>query len=66
MESAAKTPVFLAGKKGDAELNTALSSGAKFIAGETQGMWGKLNKTTVWSVKPRVTKAPLPVLKRFP
>lgn len=46
----------LAGKKGDAELNTMLSSGAKFIPGETQVRLGKLNKTNVWSMELRVTR----------
>lgn len=46
----------LAGKKGDAELNTMLSSGAKFIPSETQGMSGKLDKTNVWSMRLRVTR----------
>lgn len=36
-----------AGMKCDAELNTMLSSGAKFVAGETQSISGKLNKANV-------------------
>lgn len=40
----------LAGMKSDAELNTMLSSGAKFVAGETQSNMSvsrKLNKANV-------------------
>lgn len=37
----------LEGKKSDAELSTMLSIGAKFVAGETQSMSGKLNKANV-------------------
>lgn len=37
----------LEGKKSDAELNTMLRIGAKFVAGETQSMSGKLNKANV-------------------
>lgn len=44
----------LAGKKGGAEVNTTLSSGAKLIPSKMQGMSGKPNKTNVWSVKLRV------------
>lgn len=37
----------LSGMKHDAELSTVLSREAKFVAGETQSMSGKLNKANV-------------------